>query len=147
MIVMETVIFTLKPNGHLSIPLMSSKIAAGFPSPAADYIEDIIDLNELLIKNPSSTFLVKVVGDSMIDSFIPPKATLIVDRSLKPKNNNIVVAVVNGEFTVKKLGINGMSMFLYAANKTFKPIAITETMDFLVWGVVSKIIIDPIDIR
>ncbi len=142
---MPSIIYTLK-NNRLKIPLTAESVSAGFPSPAADYIEDRIDFNELLVKNPSATFLVKVSGESMIDSFIPPKALLVVDRSLTAANNTIVVAVVNGEFLVKKLQKANGKIFLLPANKNLNPIEITDTMDFQVWGVVSKIIIDPKDI-
>ena len=78
------------------IPFFNTSVPAGFPSPAADYIEDRIDLNELLIKTPSATFFVKVEGESMIEAFIRPKALLVVDRSLSANTGDIVVAVING---------------------------------------------------
>src|SRR4051812_5693432 len=89
-----------------------SRVAAGFPSPASDYMEERIDLNQLLIKNPSATFFVKVEGESMIDAFIPPKALLVVDRSVHALSGDIVVAVVSGEFTVKRFVKTAAGVFL-----------------------------------
>lgn len=128
---------------ELLYPFYQSAIPAGFPSPAADYIEEKIDLNQLLIKTPSATFFVKVEGESMVDAFIPPKALLVVDRSVNPVNGDIIVAVINGEFTVKRLLQTHAGTFLTPENKKYKPIRIEADMDFMVWGVVSKIIIDP----
>jgi len=112
--------------------LFCTSIPAGFPSPAADYIEDRFDLNELLIKTPSATFLVKVEGDSMIGAFIPHKALLVVDRSLNTAKSDIVEAVLNGVFTVKRLLQTHTGMFLAPENPKYKPIKITQEMDFKV---------------
>lgn len=117
-------------------------VSAGFPSPASDYIEDRIDLNQLLIKTPSATFFVKVEGDSMVNACIPHKALLVVDRSMNASSGDIIVAVINGEFTVKRLLITHAGTFLVPENPKYKQIRITEEMDFRVWGVVSSIIID-----
>ena len=131
-------------NGaHTKIRFLHTCVPAGFPSPAAGYVEDRIDLNELLIKTPSATFFVKVEGESMIEAFIPPKALLVVDRSLNANTGDIVVAVINGEFTVKRFVKTQGGTFLSPANTKYKPIRITEEMAFQVWGVVSRIIIDP----
>src|ERR1700704_6436324 len=91
-------------------------IQAGFPSPAMDCIEERIDLNKIFMPHPLSTFIVECRGDSMINAFIPPKAKLIVDRSLTPKNGDIVLAVINGEFTVKYLKKNDYKCWLVPAN-------------------------------
>jgi len=119
----------------------------GFPSPAADYLEKRIDLNDVLIKHPLSTFLVECEGYSMIDAFIPPKAKLVIDRSLNPANGDIVLAVLNGEFTVKYLRKNDVKCWLVPANKKFRETEITEDMDFQIWGVVTSIIVNPNDTR
>lgn len=132
------------PSLFKTIPC-NGAIPAGFPSPAADYIEDSIDLNDLLIKTPSATFFVRVEGESMLDAFIPPKALLIIDRSITPSSGDIIVAVVNGEFTIKRLIKSSNQVYLAPANTKFNAIEITEEMSFVVWGVVSKIIIDPKD--
>lgn len=128
------------------IPFIDSRISAGFPSPANDYLEERINLNEEFIKHPLSTFIFTTEGDSMIGAFIPPKACLIVDRSVTPINGSIVLAVVNGEFTVKFLEKTGTCCRLLPANKKYKPLDITEEMQMQVWGVVTGIIIDPKDI-
>jgi DNA polymerase V len=117
-------------------------VQAGFPSPAADYIENDIDLAAHLVSKPLSTYLVRVVGNSMIDAHIPPDALLVVDKSLTPKNNQIIVACIDGEFTVKRFIKNSSGVRLMPANKAFPPIPITEFMDFKVWGTVTRIIID-----
>ena len=117
-------------------------IPAGFPSPAGDYMEEAINLNDHLIEHPAATFYFRADGESMIGAHIPQGALLVVDRSLKAKNGSIVVAVVNGEFTVKRLekGLNRMR--LLPENPRFKPIEITEEMQCEVWGVVRAIVID-----
>src|SRR6478735_12754878 len=91
-----------------TIAFFSNKVQAGFPSPAMDYMEERIDLNKEFIKHPLATFIVECTGDSMINAFIPPKARLIVDRSVSAKNGDIVLAVLNGEFTVKYLRKNDL---------------------------------------
>jgi len=121
-------------------PLMSSKIAAGFPSPAQDYIEGKLDLNEHLIAHPASTFFVKVDGFSMQGAGILPDDILIVDRAIEANNNHIVIAIVDGELTVKRLKINGTDYFLMPENDEFQPIQIQEGMDFIIWGVVTFVI-------
>ena len=119
------------------LPLYLSRIKAGFPSPAEDYLDKKLDLNEHLIKHPASTFFVKVKGDSMIGAGINSGDILIVDRSLEPKDKRIVVACLNGDFTVKRISKNKDKLFLMAENPKYSPIEIKEGMDFEVWGVVS----------
>ena len=120
-------------------------VKAGFPSPASDYSEERIDLNQVMIKHPLSTFIVESEGDSMKDAFIPPKAKLIIDRSIKPKNGDIVLAVINGEFTVKYLKMNTHKCWLVPANRKYREIEITSEMNMQVWGVVIYIIVNPND--
>ncbi len=120
-----------------SLPFFVAKISAGFPSPAEDYIERKLDLNEYLIKNPSATFFVKVSGNSMINAGINDGDILVVDRSHDAADNRIVIAVVNGEFTVKRLLKKNSKMFLMPENENFKPIEINETMEASIWGVVT----------
>ncbi|MFP5040489.1 LexA family protein [Parasediminibacterium sp. JCM 36343] len=122
------------------------QIPAGFPSPAADYIQEEIDFNAMLLPHPSSTYIVRVLGDSMIEAFIPNNALLVVDRSIKPANNNIVVAIVNGEFTIKRFIKNSSGIKLMPANPKFKPMHITEDMDFAIWGTVTKIITNAFEV-
>lgn len=124
-----------------SLPLFEDKVAAGIPSPAENKIEKHLDLNEYLIKNPSTTFYVRVEGYSMIDAGIHPNDLLVVDLSLKAKNNQIIIAYINGEFTVKRLKIEkNKQMWLYPENKDYSPLQITEEMDFRIWGVVTNVI-------
>lgn len=135
-----------KPKEALLILSYNAHIPAGFPSPAADYMEERIDLNKELVPHPNSTFVVSCQGDSMINAFIPAKAKLVVDRSVKPQNGSIVVAVVNGEFTVKYLRKNKHKCWLVPANSKYSEIEITEEMNMQVWGVVTNIIINPTDV-
>jgi DNA polymerase V len=123
------------------------KVPAGFPSPAMDYIQERIDLNKEFIKHPLSTFIIQCEGLSMINAFIPPKAKLIIDRSLTPQNGDIVLAVLNGEFTVKYLKKNTYKCWLVPANSKFKEIEITPEMDMQIWGVVTNIITNVNDVK
>jgi DNA polymerase V len=124
----------------LPLPFFLSKVQAGFPSPADDYIEKQLDLNELVIKHPSATFFVKVEGDSMCDAGILSGDVLVVDRSIEPSNGKIVVAVLNGEFTVKRIQIAAKGICLLPANAAFPVIEVSSESDFQVWGVVTYII-------
>jgi len=133
----------IKPGTFSGVPFYQSSVPAGFPSPAADYIEEKIDFNKLLVKTPSATFLVKVDGESMIEAFIPHKALLVVDKSIPACTSDIIVAVVNAEFTIKRFIKTSKGIFLVPANPKFKSIAITDDMDFKIWGVVVSIIINP----
>ncbi|MBC7865980.1 MAG: translesion error-prone DNA polymerase V autoproteolytic subunit [Gloeobacteraceae cyanobacterium ES-bin-316] len=132
---------------ELTILSYNSNIPAGFPSPAADHMEERIDLNKELVPHPNATFVVSCQGDSMINAFIPHKAKLVVDRSVKPQNGSIVVAVLNGEFTVKYLRKNQYKCWLVPANSKYNAIEITEEMNMQVWGVVTNIIINPTDVK
>lgn len=121
------------------LPAFTS-VQAGFPSPADDYIEKRLDLNELVISHPVSTFYVKVEGESMIEAGIRSGDILVVDRSKEPAHGKIVVAVVGGEFTVKRFVINKEGAWLVPENPAFKPIKVDGGVDFQIWGVVTYII-------
>lgn len=108
---------------------------------------EAIDLNREFMPHPSSTFIVESSGTSMINAFIPPKARLIVDRSITPKNGDIVLALLNGEFTVKFLKKNNYKCWLVPANSKFKEIEITSETDMKIWGVVTNIITDAKDVK
>lgn len=123
------------------------KVPAGFPSPALDYMQERIDLNKEFNPHPVSTFIIESEGYSMINAFIPPKARLIVDRSLTPKNGDIVLAVLNGEFTIKFLKKNSHKCWLVPANSKFKETEITPEMDMQIWGVVTNIITSVKDVK
>lgn len=122
------------------IPLHGTKVQAGFPSPADDYIESYLDLNEHLIKHPASTFFLIAAGDAMIDARIQPGDLLIVDKSIEPSHNKMVIAVLNGELTVKRLFKARGKIQLYPANKAYNPIHIENFQDLIIWGVVTHII-------
>jgi DNA polymerase V len=124
------------------LPLYLSRVCAGFPSPADDYIDQEIDLNKHLIKNPLATFIVYAVGDSMIDVGIYSGDALIVDRSLSPRHNSVVIACIEGELTVKKLTYHQGKPYLTAANPDYPAIEIREEDDLIIWGVVTKNIHD-----
>jgi len=119
---------------ELSLPLFGSRIAAGFPSPADDYLEAKLDLNAHLIKNPSATFFARAEGDSMRGRGIYPGDLLIVDRSVKPKHGYTIIAAIHGELTCKILDTQQRS--LVAANRNYPPIYITEDSEFSIEGVV-----------
>ena len=129
------------PSG-MPLPLFSSTVSAGFPSPADDFLEKKLDLNEHLIQHPAATFFVRASGDSMIGAGIHSGDLLIVDRSLTPRTNHIVIAVLEGELTVKRLKKKGDRLFLCAENQAYKPIEVTEDNNFNVWGVVTNVIHD-----
>ncbi len=121
-------------------PLFLSKVPAGFPSPADDYIESKLDLNEHLIKHKAATFFVKVTGDSMLGAGIHDGDMLIVDRALEAQDKSVVVAVVNGEFTVKRIKKENGSVWLMPENSKYKPMEIKEGSELEVWGVVTNVI-------
>ena len=124
----------------LPLPLFSGKVAAGFPSPADDYVEKTLDLNELLIQKPAATFFVRAQGESMLGAGIHPNDILVVDRSLEPVPGKIVICALNGELTVKRLERNNEQWQLKAENPAYPDIAIHEELELVVWGVVTNII-------
>ncbi len=125
----------------LEIPFYSSRVSAGFPSPADDYQEDKLDLNTHLIKNPTSTFFVEVSGDSMIDAGIHPQDILVVDKSMKPAHGKIAIAFLNGEFTVKRLEYeNEQLAYLRPENSAYSPIPISAEDHIEIWGIVTYVI-------
>jgi DNA polymerase V len=128
------------PTRKLERPLYLCGVPAGFPSPADDYIERDLDLNEFLVRHPAATFFVRAYGDSMKDAGIHSGDILVVDRAEEPRDNGIVVAVVNGELTVKRLQRKGKKLFLVPENPDFQPTEVTAEMDFEVWGVVTSVI-------
>ena len=136
----ELTIHKADTSTELQLPLMGNTISAGFPSPADDFIDQPIDLNKELIKNPSSTFLVRVKGLSMIEAGIYPEDILTVDKSLDVRSGDIVVSFINNEFTLKRILIEKKQIWLLPENKDYHPILVTEENEFLVWGVVTYII-------
>jgi DNA polymerase V len=121
-------------------PLFLASVSAGFPSPAEDYIEGRLDLNKHLIKHPAATFFVRVAGDSMIGSGIHPDDILVVDRALEPQDGSVIIAVLDGELTVKRISQRGSRLYLVPDNSLYQPLEILEEMEFEVWGVVTSVI-------
>jgi DNA polymerase V len=119
--------------------LVLSNAPAGFPSPADDYIENTLDLNDYLIDNPVATFMMRVSGDSMIGAGIYDKDVIIVDRSREPRPGKIVVAVLDGELTIKRLEKNPKGYVLVPENPDYKPITIRNEQELIIWGVVTGI--------
>lgn len=122
------------------VKVAEPRVAAGFPSPADDFIEMEINLQDYIVKNKEATFCVKVEGTSMTKAGINSGDIMIVDRSLHPKHNDIVLAVIDGEFTVKRIAVNENSLYLMPENDNFSPIKITTAMNFQVWGIITHII-------
>jgi len=133
-------IFTVEMKEKIPLPHFVSGIQAGFPSPADDYIDKKLDLNDLLVKHPASTFYVRVSGESMRDAGILSGDLLVVDRAVMPKPNHIILAVIQGEFTVKRYVIKNGVSYLVPENEDYPVIKIEEYMDFQVWGVVTSLI-------
>lgn len=128
-------------KARLPLPLYLSKVAAGFPSVAEDYIANALDLNEHLIKHPAATFFVRATGDSMINAGIHENDILIVDRSIAPKSGKIVIAAIDGFLTVKRLKkLKNGAFVLQAENPKYQPIEIPEGSDMHIWGVVTNVI-------
>ncbi|EAT59380.1 LexA family protein [Chlorobium ferrooxidans] len=125
---------------ELRLPFAETGVSAGFPSPADDYMELSLDLNKALVRHPAATFYARVKGSSMIDAGILEGDILVIDKSLDPKDGDIAICFLDGEFTVKRIMQHADGLLLMPANEEFTPIRITEENDFLVWGVVTYII-------
>jgi DNA polymerase V len=122
------------------VPAFLSGVQAGFPSPADDYIENQLDLNELVVQHPAATFFVRVEGESMRDANIHTGDILVVDRSLEGTHGKIVIAIMNGEFTVKRLSKTAAGTFLVPENPKYPSFKIEPDSDFQIWGVVTYVI-------
>jgi DNA polymerase V len=127
-------------RARLLVPLMGQSVHAGFPSPADDFIEEMIDLNQVLISNPISTYLWRVVGDCMIDVKIFHGDVVVVDRSLTPKHRDIVLAIIDNEPTLKRLNRRGGQMVLQNENAKLPPFTVAEGTEVSIWGVVTSTI-------
>jgi len=132
----------LKPDSveSLNIKLSDTPVNAGFPSPAENHMENTMDLNKALVKNPSSTFYARVKGESMINDGVDDGDLLVIDRSVEPYENCLAVCFLDGEFTLKKVRLDGDDLLLIPANEKFKPIRVKKDNDFYVWGVVRYLI-------
>lgn len=140
---MEAVQLKISPaqvGFHCELPLYLAKVAAGFPSPAEDYIDQPLDLNKHLIKHPVATFFVRVSGSSMVNAGIGDGDLLIVDRAAQPVNGSVVIAIIYGELTVKRIQRRNGQVLLVPDNGQYEPIEVTEGMDFQIWGVCRHVI-------
>ncbi len=127
--------FKKEVRSKLLLPLAIESVAAGFPSPAGDYMDVGIDLNEQLIRHPASTFFLRVSGHSMTEAGIQDGDLLIVDRSLDPKPGHIVVAVLDGDFTLKRLRRKKEDLYLEPENSNYPAIDLRRYGDVQIWGV------------
>jgi DNA polymerase V len=138
---MSISIFSLTDGPKLQIPYVGSQIVAGFPSPAEDYLENMLDLNQTLIKNPSATFFGRVKGTSMRDAGVDPGDLLVIDKSLRYRNGALAVCFINGEFTLKKIKRDPEGrIWLMPANPDYEPIAVPDEAELMVWGIVTYVI-------
>ncbi|WGS88688.1 translesion error-prone DNA polymerase V autoproteolytic subunit [Methylomonas sp. UP202] len=124
----------------LCLPLFAGKVSAGFPSPAADYVDKTLDLNELLIQKPAATFFVRAQGDSMLGAGIHPNDILVVDRSVEPVSGKIVICALNGELTVKRLVFEQEHWRLCAENPDYPDLILSDELELVIWGVVTSVI-------
>jgi DNA polymerase V len=121
---------------RLQIPLFSSTVAAGYPSPAEDHVDDTLDLNEYMVQRPDSTFMLRVEGESMKNVGIMPDDILVVDRSLKASHRKIIIAAIDGELTVKRLYHRGGLVKLLPENPAYPEIELESEAELVIWGVV-----------
>ncbi len=123
-----------------SLRYAESPICAGFPSPADDYLETILDLNQLVVKNPNATFYGRVTGSSMKDAGVEAGDLLVIDKSLEYRNDALAVCFINGEFTLKRIKKRDDQIWLIPANPDYPEIAVTGEAEFMVWGIVTYIV-------
>lgn len=133
-------IYAFEPRSSVSVPLFTMSVSAGIPIPVDSDIESVIDLNEYLIEHPTATFFAKVNGDAMADAGIRDGDILIVDTSLEPADNRIVVASVNGDFTIKIFRLIEGNSYLQSSNEQFVPLKIEPYIEYKIVGIVTKII-------
>ncbi|MDA9126494.1 translesion error-prone DNA polymerase V autoproteolytic subunit [Flavobacteriaceae bacterium] len=132
--------FTPENFNSLGAVYFDTGISAGFPSPAEDFKQERLSLDNELIKNKEATFFARVSGQSMIDAGLSDNDLLVIDRSLSPAHNKIAVCFLDGEFTVKRLKVEKDVVWLQPENKNYQPIKITEENDFVIWGIVTNVI-------
>lgn len=130
-------LFAADAESMLSLPLAFAAISAGFPSAALDFDDIKIDLNKELIRHPTSTFFGRVQGESMRDAGIGDGDLLVIDKSLDATDGKVAVCFIDGEFTVKRIKIEGKDVWLMPANDAYPPIKIADTNDFRIWGIVT----------
>jgi len=132
--------FTPQKTDSLGAILVDTGISAGFPSPAEDFKQQRLSLDEVLIKNKEATFFARVSGQSMINAGLNDNDLLIIDRSLEPEHNKIAVCFLDGEFTVKRLRVENDGVWLQPENDNYNPIKITQDNQFVIWGIVTNVI-------
>lgn len=132
--------FTLEADKLDNISVFEGSVSAGIPFPADDAVDLDLNLHDHLVKSPNNTFCVKAIGESMKDAGIQSGDVMLVDRAIEPKNRSIVLAVIDSEFTVKRVNVSEKKLYLMPENESFSPIEITPEMDFKVWGVVTYVI-------
>ena len=141
---LSNAIIRTKQEQNLIYPMFltfyKEAVECGFPSPARDFTEGTIDLNEELIPRPNSTFIVRARGDSMIGSGIYPGDLLIVDRSLSPRHGSVIIAVLDGELSVKSLKLENDQVTLSSSNPNYSDVIVSEEMDFTIWGVCTNVV-------
>ena len=133
-------IFSPSFETELQLPLVQGGIVAGFPSPADDFLDSSIDMNKFLVKNREATFYGRVKGNSMINAGIADGDLLVIDKSIEPANGKIAVCFINGEFTVKRIKIEGSQCWLMPENDQFQPIEVFPDNQFIIWGIVIHVI-------
>lgn len=136
---MKLILFSADLSSELELLFADQGIRAGFPSPAQDYMSDSIDLNQELIRHPATTFYARAVGDSMKGCGIDDGDLLVIDKAIDPQEGDIVVAYIDGEFTLKKVKLepDGSCLWLIPANDEYPPIKVTDENDFIFWGVLT----------
>lgn len=137
---MNVRIYSPEKFSEIGAQYAGSRISAGFPSPADDYLENVLDLNKALMSNPSATFFGRVSGFSMKDAGIDHGDLLVIDKSLKYKKGALAVCFINGEFTLKRIKISHDKIILMPANPDYEPIVVSEDADFKIWGIVTHVI-------
>lgn len=135
-----TEIFSFEQRTKLSLPIAMTSVPAGFPSPADDYMDKKLDLNEYLIQHPAATFFVRVKGESMIQAGIHSGDILIVDRAIEPDDGKVVIAAIDGELTVKRILKRDGKLYLAAENPDYNLIEVNPEQSFMIWGVVTYVI-------
>lgn len=130
-------IFSADTQSRVLLPLADQGIKAGFPSPAQDYLDVSIDLNQELVRNPASTFYGRVRGDSLVEADIHDGDIVVIDKSLEPRQGDLAVCCIDGEFTLKYINIQKDGVYLQPANKDYEPIFVSPDDDFIIWGIVT----------
>lgn len=134
---MKISIYPFAEGNNRTFPFVEAGVKAGFPSPAQDLADIGINLNDAIIEHPETTFLARVDGNSMEEAGILDEDILVIDKAIEPKNNDIAICYINGEFTVKRVAIKKGELFLYPANDAYQPIPVKPEDDFIIWGVVT----------